>query len=236
MSFVKTLATLAVGFAAARGVQKVREMGGMAGLKDAMRKAGDPGGMADQMGGMAQKMGLPVDQAQMRDMFARFGGQAADATDATEQGLGNLMGAMTSAAGVGARGMGEMMEALTRGTAIGATTEENARLMIRAMIQAAKSDGEIDADERKTILDHLSDASDEEIAFVEAALDAPVDPVALAQDTGEAMRAQVYSAALMAIAVDTGAERSYLRALAQALQLDDATVADLHKSMGRPAL
>lgn len=236
MSFVKTLATLAVGFAAARGVQKVKEMGGMDGLKDAMRKAGEPGGMADQMGDMAKKMGLPVDQDQMRGLFARFGGQAADATEATEQGLGNLMGAMTSAAGVGAKGMGEMMEALTKGTAIGATTEENARLMIRAMIQAAKSDGEIDADERKIILDHLSDASEDEIAFVEAALDAPVDPMALARDTGDTMRAQVYSAALMAIAVDTEAERTYLRGLAQALQLDDDTVADLHKTMGRPPL
>lgn len=233
MSFVKTLATLAVGFAAARGVQK---MGGMAGLKDAMRKAGDPGGMADQMGGLAQKMGLPVQQDQMREMFSRFGTQAASATEATEAGLGTLMGAMTSAAGTGAKGMGEMMEALTKGTAVGATTEENARLMIRAMIQAAKSDGEIDADERRAILDHLSDASDEEIAFVEAALDAPADPAALAADTGDAMRAQVYSAALMAISVDTEAERAYLRNLAEALQLEDAVVADLHRGMNRPPL
>lgn len=236
MSFVKTLATLAVGFAAARGVQKVKEMGGMEGLKDAMRKAGEPGGMADQMGDMAQKMGMPVDQQQMRDMFSRFGGQAAQATEATEQGLGSLMGAMTSAAGVGAKGMGEMMEALTKGTGVGAASEENARLMIRAMIQAAKADGEIDADERKQILDHLSDASEEEIAFVEAALDAPVDPMALASDTGEAMRAQVYSAALMAIAVDTDAERAYLRNLAQALQLDGDTLASIHSTMNRPPL
>ena len=235
MSFVRTLATLAVGFAAARGVQKVREMGGLAGVKDAMRNAGAPGGMADQMGEMAQKMGLPVDQAQIRGMFDSFGKQAASATEATEAGLGNLMGAMTSAAGVGAKGMGDMIEALTKGTAVGAASEENARLMIRAMIQAAKADGEIDEEERKTILDHLSDATDEEIAFVQAALDAPVDPAALAADTSETMRAQVYSAALMAIQVDTEAERGYLAALAQALTLSPDTVAGLHTAMNRPA-
>lgn len=233
MSFVKTLATLAVGFAAARGVQK---MGGMAGLKDAMRKAGDPGGMADQMGGLAQKLGLPVQQDQMREMFTRFGTQAASATEATEAGLGTLMGAMASAAGAGAKGMGEMMEALTKGTAVGATTEANARLMIRAMIQAAKADGEIDGEERRKILNHLSEATEDEIAFVEAVLDAPADPAALAADTNEAMRAQVYSASLMAISVDTEAERAYLRNLAQALRLDDAVVADLHRGMNRPPL
>lgn len=233
MSFVKTLATLAVGFAAARGVQK---MGGMAGMKDAMRKAGDPGGMADQMGGLAQKMGLPVQQDQMREMFTRFGTQAASATEATEAGLGTLMGAMTSAASTGAKGMGDMMEALTKDTPIGATTEANARLMIRAMVQAAKADGQIDDEERRKILDHLGDASEDEIAFVEVALDAPADPAALAADTGDAMRAQVYSASLMAISVDTEAERTYLRNLAQALQLDDAVVADLHRGMNRPPL
>ena len=236
MSFVKTLATLAVGFAAARGVQKVKEMGGMAGVKDAMRNAGQPGGMADQMAEMAQKMGMPVDQQQMRDMFNRYGDQAAAATDATEAGLGNLMGAMTSAASAGARGVSDMMEVLTQNSPAGAASEENARLMIRAMIQAAKSDGEIDEAERKIILDHLSDASDEEIAFVQEALDAPVDPMALARDTSDAMRAQVYSAALMAISVDTEAERTYLRGLAQALQLSDETVAQLHAAMSRPPL
>ena len=60
MSFVRTLATLAVGFAAAKGMQKVKEMGGMDALRDKMCGAGQPGGMADDIGAMAQKMGIPV--------------------------------------------------------------------------------------------------------------------------------------------------------------------------------
>ncbi len=113
-------------------------------------------------------------------------------------------------------------------------SEENARLMIRAMIQAAKSDGEIDADERTKILDHLNDASDEEIDFVQSALDADVDPAALATEVGESAKAQVYSAALMAISVDTDAEKQYLTNLAQALQLSPEKVAQIHNSMGKP--
>jgi uncharacterized membrane protein YebE (DUF533 family) len=236
MSFVKTLATLAVGFAAAKGMQKVKEMGGTAGVKDALRKAGEPGGMADEIGAMAQKMGLPVQQEQLRGMFDRFGKGAAEMTTATESGLGSLMGAMTGMASAGAAGLGGMMSSMTEGTALGQVSEANAKLMIRAMIQSAKADGEISADERTAILDHLGDASEDEIAFVEAELAAPVDVAALAQDTGVHMRNQVYSAALMAVQVDTEAERTYLRNLAQALGLSDAERDSLHEAMGRATL
>lgn len=113
--------------------------------------------------------------------------------------------------------------------------EENAKLMIRAMIQAAKADGAIDETERATILSHLKDASDEEIAFVQAELDAPVDVAGLAAAVNETARAQVYSAALMAITVDTDAEKAYLKGLAQ-LGLDDATVATIHAASGKPQI
>lgn len=234
MSFVKTLGLLAVGFVAAKGVDKFKKSGGMEGMKDALRKAGDEGGMADQLGEMAEKFGMPGGKDQVRKMMGQFGSTAADATEATEAGLGNLMTAMTGAATAGAAGLGDMFGALTEGTAIGQMSEDNAKLMIRAMIQAAKSDGEIDEEERTKILDHLGDASEEEIAFVQGALDAPVDPAALAQDVGEGAKAQVYSSALMAISVDTEAERQYLKGLAMALQLDDTAVAQIHSTMGKP--
>lgn len=234
MSFVKTLATLAVGFAAARGVDKFRKSGGMEGMKDALRDAGQPGGLADQMGGMAERLGVPGGRQAMRDLMSKFGAQAAQATDATEAGLGALMEAMTGAAKAGASGLGDMLGAVTGGTPVNALMEENARLMIRAMIQAAKSDGAIDPEERARILDHLGDATDEEIAFVEAELDAPVDIAALARDVGEEAKAQVYSAALMAITADTEAERQYLANLAAALGLEAAKVLEIHRSMGKP--
>jgi uncharacterized membrane protein YebE (DUF533 family) len=49
----------------------------------------------------------------------------------------------------------------------------------------------------------------------------------------DAAKAQVYSTSLMVMTVDTEAERTYLRNLAAALQLDDATVAQLHAQMGK---
>ena len=236
MSFMKTLATLAVGFAAAKGVDKVRKMGGMDGVRDAMRKAGDEGGMADQMGQMAEKFGVPGGADAIRKMMSTFGAQAADASEATEAGLGSLFSAMGGAAAAGAGGLSDMFATMTEGTPIGEATEENAKLMIRAMIMAAKSDGEIDAEERTKILDHLTDASQEEIDFVQGELDAPVDPTALAKDVTEETKAKVYAAALMAISVDTDAERTFLKALAAAVQLDAAKQTEIHLYMGTPAL
>lgn len=236
MSFVKTLATLAIGFAAAKGVDKFRKSGGLDGMKGALRGAGEQGGFADQLAETAGKFGMPVDAGQMREMFDRYGKMAASSTEAAETGLGNLIGAMTGAAQQGVSQVSDLYEGLTAGTTAGAATEAQAQLMIRAMIMSAKADGEIDAEERTNILDHLKDASDEEIAFVEAALDAPVDITALARDTSDTVKAQVYSAALMAVTVDTGAERSFLRDLAMALGLDAATVAGIHQTMGRPTL
>lgn len=234
MSFVKTLATLAVGFFAAKGVSKFQKMGGLDGVKDALANAGKPGGIGDQMSAMAEKLGMPGGREAVRGMVERFGAGAATATGQAEAGLGSLMSAMTGAAAVGARNMGGLVEALSGTTPAGEMVESDARLMIRAMIQAAKADGAIDAAEREAILAHLTDASAEEIAFVEAAFDAPPDLLALARDTSDTARAQVYSASLMVMTVDTEAERTYLRSLAAALQLGDETVAQIHAGMGKP--
>lgn len=236
MSFVKTLATLAIGFAAAKGVGKVRNMGGLDGVRDAMRKAGDEGGMADQMGQMAEKFGVPGGADAIRKMMGTFGGQAADASEATEAGLGSLFAAMGGAATAGAGGLSDMFASVTKDTPVGKASEDHAKLMIRAMIMAAKSDGEIDAEERTKILDHLTDASQEEIDFVQGELDAPVDPATLAKDATEDTKGKIYAAALMAISVDTEAEKSFLTALASVLHLDRTAQATIHQSMGKPVL
>jgi uncharacterized membrane protein YebE (DUF533 family) len=208
MSFARTLATLAVGFAAAKGYDKFKQMGGMPGVQDALKKNPTTAALASQMEGLMGKSG---------------GGMG---------GMMGQIGAMGAAAATGAAGMFDKMTGTTMATD---ATEANARLMIRAMIQAAKSDGEISPEERRVILDHLGEASEEEMDFVLAQLDAPVDPIALARDTADQAKVQVYSAALTAIVVDTPAEAAYLSQLAQGLGLDATTVATIHASLGKPA-
>jgi uncharacterized membrane protein YebE (DUF533 family) len=54
--------------------------------------------------------------------------------------------------------------------------------------------------------------------------------------TGEAMKAQVYSTALMAIRMDHPAEADFLRQLADGLGLEAAARDRVHTAMGVPPL
>jgi len=209
MSFMSTLTALAAGFAAAKGYDKYRDMGGMPGVKEALRANPALKGWLDQAEGAAGKAG-----AQARAGFA------------------GLIGALGGAAASGAQTMSSMLDQMTGTTAATQAMEANARLMIRAMIQAAKADGEISPEERATIEAHLSDASAEELAFVRAEMDRDVDPLALAADAGTEMRAQVYGAAAAMARYDTDAERQFLDTLASALSLDDATRRGIHAGIG----
>lgn len=232
MSFVRTLATLAAGYAAAKGVEKYREMGGMAGVQNAMRGNPQIEGATDQIGAMLEKMGVPGGAAGVQKMMDQWLGGAGQASQAATAGLGGLLTALTGAAAAGTEQAGQMMDAMTGKTAVSHAMEENAKLMIRAMIQAAKADGEIDAEEQKKILDQLGELGPEERAFVQAELRKPVDIMGLAQDTGDAMKAQVYAMSLMAIRVDKASEAAYLDGLARALGLTAETRAGVHKAMG----
>ncbi|MBP7001962.1 tellurite resistance TerB family protein [Amaricoccus sp.] len=113
------------------------------------------------------------------------------------------------------------------------------KLLVRAMIAAAKADGSIDQAEMQKIIGKIGEdgVTEEEKAFVMSELAAPVDVMALARDAGSpAVAAQVYAASLVAVSVDSEEERAYLRALAHALGLDAATVAHLHQMTGQPAV
>ena len=232
MSFVRTLATLAAGVAMAKGFDKYKEMGGMAGVQDAMRGNPQVQSATDQLGAMLTKAGIPGGAGGVQKMMDQWLGTAGQTGEASAAGLGGLLTAITGAAAAGTEEAGRMMDAVTGKTAATATLEENAKLMIRAMIQAAKADGQVDAEEQARIMAHVGDLSPEERAFIEAEMARPVDIAALAEDTGDAMKAQVYAMSLMAIRVDRASEAAYLDGLAAALGLSDETRATVHRTMG----
>lgn len=110
---------------------------------------------------------------------------------------------------------------------------EQAVLLIRAMIAAAKADGVIDAEERQRILTKLDAAqlSPEERSFMEAELTRPRSVEAIAAEVqGPELARQVYLVSLLAVEVDTPEERNYLETLAGLLGLDAAAVTTLNKA------
>ena len=121
-----------------------------------------------------------------------------------------------------------------------ATDEQGrAMLMIRAMITAAKADGEIDPQERQKILGRLEQAgADAEAqAFVRDEMARPVDLQAIVSAVDSPHTAiEAYAASLFAIDVDTPAEVAYMRQLAQGLGLNPTLVRELHASLEAPQL
>ena len=114
--------------------------------------------------------------------------------------------------------------------------EDLARVMLRAMLQAAKADGRIDSKEKKRLLDHMGDASREDMDFIQAELDKPVDIQGLVGDTPRGSEAEVYLMSLMGIDLDSKREAEYLHTLATALGIDHATCNQIHDKLGVPRL
>ena len=108
-----------------------------------------------------------------------------------------------------------------------AETDE-ALLMLRAMIAAAKADGAIDAEERGRIAAQLDGAglSAKARDAVLADFDKPLSPAALAKLASDPMlAAQLYAAAVVGAGEIAAAERAWLNEFAKALKLDRAAAA-----------
>lgn len=121
-----------------------------------------------------------------------------------------------------------------------ADVQRIALLVLRSMIQAAKADGQMDGAEIERIMSKIEEGDPAEVeqarAFVLEQMRGPSDLAGLVRDVqNPAEAAGVYGAALMAIEVDSPAERDYLARLARELRLEPATVAHLHASLGVPA-
>jgi uncharacterized membrane protein YebE (DUF533 family) len=112
--------------------------------------------------------------------------------------------------------------------------DDRALVMIRAMLTAAKADGQIDAGEQQRILGKLNEAgaSQETRQFIQDELRKPVDVEGLAREVDSPhMATEVYTASLFAIDVDTQGERAYMSQLATQLGLPPSLVKQLHDSL-----
>ncbi len=114
--------------------------------------------------------------------------------------------------------------------------EQDAEIIVKAMINAAKADGRIDDNEIQKIIGKLQEdgLSEEEKEFFMTEANKPVNIKAIiASAEGQPeMAAQIYSASLLAIEVDTPAEQQYMQQLAQGLGLDPEVTNHIHQFFG----
>lgn len=257
MSLIKTLAKVAIGVAIAKGVNHVTQNGlpgrssGSAGTSRSGGGLGDLGNLlgGKASGGISGGLGGLLDGLTGGGTTSRSTSRRSSAPSGLEGllggagGLGGLLGGVLGGASATTRtssrstgGLGAMLNDALTGQA---SPEEPSRdqelaaaLMLRAMVQAAKADGVLDAEEKAQLMRALDGAEEAEIAFVNQELAAPVDVDALVRQVPVGMEAQVYAVSLAAIRLDHPSEARYLQDLAQALELDRQEVNDIHRSAG----
>jgi uncharacterized membrane protein YebE (DUF533 family) len=113
--------------------------------------------------------------------------------------------------------------------------EEIGLLVLKAMINAAKADGRIDDEEIRRILGKLEQAGADAEAqeFVRAEMGRPQDLEELVRAVpNQKVAVEIYAASLLAIEVDTPAERDYLETLARKLGLEREVTQRLHAALG----
>ncbi len=115
-------------------------------------------------------------------------------------------------------------------------SNSHAEVLIRAMINAAKSDGKIDQQEQDRIISKLGHLSQEEINFLSREFAQPLNVAQFVQQVPRGLEQQVYALSLTAIDLDTNREASYLNQLAQAMRIDPETCNQIHAQLGAPQL
>lgn len=105
-------------------------------------------------------------------------------------------------------------------------SEDEARIIIRAMCNSAKADGVIDDEEMETIIGQLEGLEQEDESFFRNELKSPfMSAQDIAAETPSNIGLEVYAVSTMSIHADNDAETTYLSDLAEALGVDAAQFA-----------
>lgn len=116
--------------------------------------------------------------------------------------------------------------------------EQHAELIVKAMINAAKADGQIDPGEVKRIVGKLQEdgiqEGDQQYLIAEMQKPMGTEELIAAAQGRQDVAAQIYAASLLAIEVDTPAEKAYLEQLATGLGLAPEVTQQIRGYAGVP--
>ncbi len=243
--------------------------GGLGDALSGLLGGGESGGGLDALSGLLGGQGGGGLGSMLQGVLGQAGQAVGDGNKLAIGGLGALAGSLLGGSGSrvkGAVGGGVMamlgamaFQALKNANVAGmesrddvpvglrependeesAELEKGAELMLRAMISAAKADGEIDRQEVSRIIGKLEEAGldDDVRTWVIQEMQRPLDTAPLveaAQDNPQ-LAAQLYAASMLAIEVDTPAEKQYLEQLAAEMNLGADVTAQLERMVGLQA-
>lgn len=256
MSLVGTLGRIAVGIAVAKGVGGLMNRrgggsaGGLGGLGGLLGGAlgGGQQQQSPNMGGSATSGST----GGLGDLGALLGGSSGGGMSG---GLGGLLESIAGGSSssqtsnldpraevkppVGGS-LGDLLNGALQGKQIPEpepAQEDQARILIQAMVNAAKSDGEIDTEEQQKIVANLGDdVSDAERDFVLNEMRTPLDTDAFIRSIPRGAEMQVYMMSLLGINLDSREEAVYLDTLRKGIGMSEDQCNAIHQKMGVPTI
>jgi len=259
MSLVGTLGRIAVGVALAKGVGGMMNkggsgggLGGLGGLLGNALGGGASGSQQQQTGagGLGGSLGSNAGSAGglAGGLGSLLGGQGGAGASG---GLGGLLesiaGGSSSASAGGSveqapigGSLGDLLNSALQGNKIPEpepAQEDQARLLIQAMVNAAKCDGQIDQQEQQKIVEHLGEeVSDEERQFVISEMQSPLDVEGFIRSIPRGAEMQVYMMSLLGINLDSREEAQYLDTLRKGINMSEEQCNAVHEKLGVPTL
>lgn len=206
------------------------------------------GGLGDLLGGLLGSMGSEKTSTSATESSGMLGtilgsllGGGQNDTTKSSMGGGGL-GMLASLALSALKSAGETPDQLPRTLqelqkpVEEQDLENDARIIVKAMINAAKADGEIDKNEIDRIIGKLDDdglsKEEKEFFMTEASKPMDIDAVVASASREPDVSAQIYAASMLAIEVDTAAEQRYMQSLAAGLGLNPQVTAYIENTMG----
>ena len=264
MSLVGTLGRIAVGVAMAKGVGKMMGgrsggsgggLGGMLGgaLGGGSSSGGGLGGLLGSLTGGGSSAAAGGSAGGLGGLGGLLGGALGGGSGAASGGMaGGLGGLLESISGGGSPpanagatapssgSLGDLLNGALQGKSIPEpepAQEDQARILIRAMVNAAKSDGNIDETEQQKIVSNLGDeVSDEERQFVISEMSAPLDVDGFIKSVPAGAGPQVYMMSLLGIDLDSREEAQYLDTLRKGVGMSEQDANTIHQKLGVPTL
>ncbi len=224
------------------GRQQQQPQNDMAGMLGSLLGGGSQqqggSGMGGMLGSMLNGQQPSQQQNDMAGMLGSLlGGSSGSPAGSSMGGLGNLLG---GAVGKFAQAQNPSAPDISGNFLPQGydqnEAEEQAKLVIRAMINAAKADGNIDAEEQENVIAKLGKIEPDEAAFVRSEFQTPLDVNSFVRSVPQGMEQQIYAISLAAIDLDTQQEAQYLHQLAQGFNLSANVCNQLHDQVGAPKL
>ena len=214
MSIKRMVIKVALAFAAKKGLDAFREVGGIEGLKSRL---------LDRHPNHTSRGESPLNSLGL-------------AEPASTCSLSNVVGSLVAA--ITGETKPETVEANINNqfSTSPQMHDTEASLIIRAVVQMAQADGVIDDHERAALAELLAQDAPQNKRILWAALSDPLDPKSLGQDTPPHARKEVYATALLLGDPENQPELLFLTQLAAGLGLSQHEVDTLHDTLGKKGI